>query len=252
MSNDRNSRSRKHQQEGSDISTLKNYFEAKFEELQNDIKQVLTQQNQFISEISELKKENTLKDAKITELESKVDQLEQYTRLENVIISNLPIKQSSFANTVKVGTQNESEIHDPTSVKKQVVTFMKSKGIEIEEADISACHPLGRKTPNRDIIVRCVSRQTKEHIMYKVKKERVLSQDEEIYISEHLTKKNMELAAIGRKLKKQQVIQHSWVRDGRIFIRTKGATTEEERIIIITDKNTYLDLGFKIDDLFKK
>ena len=65
MSNDRNSRSRKHQQEGSDISTLKNYFEAKFEELQNDIKQVLTQQNQFISEISELKKENTLKDAKI-------------------------------------------------------------------------------------------------------------------------------------------------------------------------------------------
>ena len=62
----------------------------------------------------------------------------------------------------------------------------------------------------------------------------------------------MELAAIGRKLKKQQVIQHSWVRDGRIFIRTKGATTEEERIIIITDKSTYLDLGFKIDDLFKK
>ena len=205
MSSERNSRSKKHDkqnhEEDSAILTLKKLFEARFDELQKDVQLVLTQQNRFLTEIEELKKENILKNSKISELEARVDQLEQYTRLENVVISNLPIKQSTFANTVKVGTESEKEIYDPSTVKTQVVTFMKNKGIEIEEADISACHPLGRKTPNKDIIVRCVSRQTKEHIMFKVKKERVLK-DEEIYISEHLTRKNMELAAIGRKLKK--------------------------------------------------
>ena len=85
--------------------------------------------------------------------------------------------------------------------------------------------------------------------MKKVKKEKAL-QNTNIYISEHLTTKNQELAAIGRRLKKKEQITASWVREGKVFVKTKGQRPEDEKTFVIKDKTTFNTLGLKIENLF--
>lgn len=220
--------------------------------LQKDVTKLLNQQGDFLAIIEKLEKENKQKDQHISDLELRIDNLEQYTRAENFIISNLEIKPSSYSDSIKRGTNNEITIEDDNSVENQVVDFLQKNGIAIEKSEISTCHQLGITTPKKpykDIIVRCVSRKSKAKVMYKVKKEKVLKTTN-VHINDHLTKKNNELAAIGRRLRKKEEITNTWVRDGRVFIRTKGRSPEEEKTIPIFEKKTYREHGFVIDNLF--
>ena len=68
-----------------------------------------------------------------------------------------------------------------------------------------------------------------------------------IFISEHLTTKNQELAAIGRRLKRKGKILSSWVRNGRVFIKIK----EEDRPVFIKDRQQFSELGLNIENVFK-
>ena len=194
------------------------------------------------------------KDSHILDLENKVEQLEQYTRTENLIISGLEVKQthSSYSSSVRSNTSRENEVkHDLESIEKQVIDFFEKQGLSISESEISACHPLGGKKPIKDIVLRFVSRKSKSKILTKVKKDGILKATN-VFVSEHLTKKNQELAAIGRHLKKSQAIVNTWVRDGKIFVRTKGKTPEEERTVLIKDKATFEELELDISNLFQK
>lgn len=240
-----------HEEESNDTAMKKS-----IDKLQNDVSQIL--QNQVTLEraltlIEEMKKELSEKDKHISELEDRVDHLEQYSRLENVIISNLKTKPTSFASSVKKGTPNDNDELDQKeeiSMEKQVVDFFEAHDIPISSNDIAACHPIGKK-PIKDIIVRCVSRKSKNTIMRKVKKDKVLN-GTDFYINEHLTSKNQELAATCRQLRKKKIISSTWVRDGKVHLKTKAETAEQERIYIIKRKQQLTDLGFDISNVFKK
>ena len=239
-----------------DISVIKKALER----LENNQTQILKQNDEFklsLKEIENLKKENLLlqeqnkiKDRKIAELDDRVEMLEQYTRSENIVVSGLSVKTtSSFSDSVKLNTEKETEVvHDTVSVEKQLVSFFNEKNIPIKSEDISVCHPIGKK-PVRDIVVRCVSRKTTNMILFKAKKEKCL-EGTDVYVSEHLTKNNLELAAIGRQLRFLKQISQTWVRGGKVFIRTKGKTAEDERTIFIKNKAAFQELGFEIDNIF--
>lgn len=53
-----------------------------------------------------------------------------------------------------------------------------------------------------------------------------------VFINEHLTKKNADIARIARQLRKQGNIQQTWVTNCKIFIKLNG-TPEEAKVLVV-------------------
>ena len=94
------------------------------------------------------------KDHKIKAPESRIDDLEQYSRIDDVIITGLVTTHQTYAratatkNTDNVNTDAEALQDELATLEDKVVKFFHSKGIDIEPNDISACRTLGTGTRN--------------------------------------------------------------------------------------------------------
>ncbi|XP_070411977.1 uncharacterized protein [Nothobranchius furzeri] len=170
----------------------------------------------LVGEIKELKHLNEDKDRRIISLEGYITELEQYTRMNVVIICGLEIKPWSYARAV---TQQEGEVHtdmDTNSLENKVTTFLTNKGIAISNTDIEACHPLPRKIKDAKpaINLRFTNGKFKNALLKQGKK----LKGTEMYVNKHLTKKNAEIARKARILKKLRKIQSTWTANCKIFI----------------------------------
>ncbi|KAJ0019925.1 hypothetical protein NQD34_007494 [Periophthalmus magnuspinnatus] len=108
-------------------------------------------------------KQNQEKDRRILELEKRVDDLEQYTHVNDVVITGIKIKPCSYARTVATDSEEPSE-QETHSVEQQVASYLHGRGVEMDLEDIEACHrlPTGNgRSPA--VIVRFVNRKTSSH-----------------------------------------------------------------------------------------
>ncbi|KAL7380709.1 hypothetical protein ABVT39_022653 [Epinephelus coioides] len=122
----------------------------------------------MIKEIKELKKPNEEKDTKIAQLESRLSDVEQYTRMNDVIVTGLPTRPPSFAAAVKSRVEGSvPSDQDVDSAEQQVVEFLQHKGISINKENIEACHPLPQKDKSKPatIIVRFANRKFKINLL---------------------------------------------------------------------------------------
>lgn len=89
---------------------------------------------------------------------------------------------------------------DVNSTEQQVVVFLQSKGIELNDDAIEACHPLPRRnaTDRPSIIMRFVSRKHKIALLKEGRKLKGTN----VYINEHLTNHNADIAKKARYLRK--------------------------------------------------
>lgn len=147
--------------------------------LNGSVNAVKAQQDQLLKllqeEVKQLRLQNTEKDRRIGELERRVDDLEQYTRINDVIITGIKIKPRSYARAVAGDNSSAGETseQEALSVEQQVTAFLESKGIEMDMNDIEACHPL----PTRNlrppaVIMRFINRKKKTALLkqgYKLK-----------------------------------------------------------------------------------
>ena len=172
----------------------------------------------FIDTIQELTKAvNELK----TELKSstqRCDDLEQYSRRNNIIISGIPV----------------SEV---TNTETQVVNMLNAySGELISHNDIDRCHRLQKsntkKSPGQrppDIIVKFISHKAKAAILSKEPMEKLRSDNNgredasKLYVREDLTKKRGTILYKARQLKKASLIKDAFSRDGAITIRMAPA-----------------------------
>ena len=124
----------------------------------------------------------------------------------------------------------EAPLEEQRTLEQQVLQFMKSKNIHLESQQISACHVLPRKdrTHPPAIIVRFVNRKHKVEILRQSKK----LKNTGVYINEHLTKKNAEIARNGCILRKQDKIHSTWTRTGKVFVRLNG-TPERAKVVVM-------------------
>lgn len=145
--------------------------------LSEEIATVSKQQKMIInlmSEIKELKKQNEEKDKKIASLECRVTDLEQYTRMNDIVVSGLETRPRSYARAVTAMAGGEPTDQDRDSVEQQVTAFFHSKGISISNTDIEACHPLHRKNQSGKpaIIIRFTNRKHKNALLRQGKSSR--------------------------------------------------------------------------------
>ena len=141
-----------------------------------EIREQLAIINQRLSELGDLKilvnslkEQNEAKDRKITHLQQCVEDLEQYTMQDDIIISGLKTKHKSYARaTVSFElTDRQNPPYDELdSLEEQVTTFLNDKmGITLSDTDVSICHTHPGKKDSPNIVVRLTSRRIKTRIL---------------------------------------------------------------------------------------
>ncbi|CAL9692200.1 unnamed protein product [Knipowitschia caucasica] len=206
--------------------------------MSGEISKVAQQQERLLAlltEVADLKKIIIAKDARICGLERRIDDLEQYTRMEDIIVSGLKTTHRSYARaTAADATQSgqDAPVQEQHTLERQIVAFLESRKISVAPESIAACHTL--PTKNKDakptIVMRFVNRKHKVDLLRQAK----MLKGTGVYLNEHLTKKNADIARHARNLRRQNKIQGTWTLNGQVKIKLNG-TPEEAKVVTIRE-----------------
>lgn len=172
------------------------------------LNETITQQNKEICELKE--REN--------KLARKLNDLERYSRRNNLIISGL--KTSSYAEAGAVGSTASTQ----ASIKAVQDLCNRAFNINLELSDIAAAHRLpNRETNNGPAIPRTIIQFSNPKIrndIYMAKRKLTESDGfKGIYISENLTELDNKLFSDARELKRKKLIKNTWTMNGQVYIK---------------------------------
>ena len=174
---------------------------------ESTLKHLFDQQTKSLTAtLSNMENEIDSHKSKICALESKVDQLEQYSRKNSIRIQGLP------------------EDTDEDTPKIIVQFFNEEMKTSITNIDLDNAHRLGRvneinRTSPRDIIVKFTSYLKKEELMQKRSSLKRNPKTSKIYINDDLTPTKAKIFHLTRLLQKEKKIVNTWNRDGVTFIK---------------------------------
>ena len=200
---------------------------------------VSTDKTELLTAIQNLTEQVKEKDQRIAYLEDKVNDLEQYQKKNNIIISgpaNLPSYSHVASNendsqiqqlggTIPIQEQNLPEKEE--AIRRQnFIKFAETKlQIHIKEEEILAIHDLHKRRDGTvPIIVKFMRSSTKQSIMINRKK----LKKSDIFINEHLTQRNMEIEKKARRMKKDGVIHSVWTWNGKVYIKETESSPKKE------------------------
>ena len=168
-----------------------------------------------------LRQENENLNTKLCEASNRIDLLETYTRVDNLIVKGIP---DTFAEVI-TGTDSGPDPASSDSTLRQVLSLCANNlRIDVDESDISITHrlPKGKKDKYHPIIVRFTSRRIRDNV-YRAKKNlrgQFKSADGGgVYINEHLTKAHDSIYSECRRLVKAKKIDTSWTWHGITYIK---------------------------------
>lgn len=181
----------------------------------DDQSKLIEEQNKKLDEclknISNLSQENVDLKAKIYKLETRLEEVEQYSRSNSVEIFGVP----------------EEKGEDVYEIVRKVGV---SLDMNITREQIDVCHRLGKPRESQrpaGIIVKFVRRDDKLSLIAKRKVKRNLSTQqlgfkqpaEPVYINESLSPERRKLYSAARAAKKSHNYTYLWTQNGRILMR---------------------------------
>ena len=95
--------------------------------------------------IQALQKENEMKDIRIKMLEDRIDDLEQYSKMDNLVISGLDVQYRTYARTGCNLSIDSYAIQEAGTLEENVLAFLNNHNIHVQKSDVSICHPLKSK-----------------------------------------------------------------------------------------------------------
>lgn len=181
----------------------------------DETKAINTELKALRQELGVLLKSNEALKKENKQLAQRVDELEQYSRL-----NNLELK----------GVKSVDNAHD----------VVKKLGEVIDEplcaADIDTCHKITtRVTGESNIIVRFVRRDKRQAVLAKARKRQITNEmlglpgSDRVYVNEHLTRANKQLLGATIARKKEMSWKFVWTIGGKIFAR-KNESSNAVRI----------------------
>lgn len=187
-------------------------YEALNEKVDENTKTIQEQTRNLESHIQNIDKilaENKYLKEKISSLESRLEEAEQYSRKNCIEIHGLPIKNNDVIGAViKVG---------------------KALGVDLNENMIDACHTLGNRSnaPGPPpIIAKLVRRIDAEKLLIQRRKKKDFStrhlglpDDSPIYVNESLSPARRRLLAKAREMRRQNNYKWLWVRGGKVLLK---------------------------------
>ena len=197
-----------------------------------ELPRISDQMNELKAEMRQMSKSNKEKDEIIEGLDRRVDELEQTTRMGDVVINGLEIKPRSYARAVDTAPGAEEPV-TVRSIEAQVTQFLISKDIQIDANNIAACYTIRRRDePTKPtVIVTFANRRHKTALLQQGRKLRGTN----VYMNDNLTKRNAEIARVARYLKKQKKIESTWSYNCKVFIKLNGTNTEGPKTLMVKD-----------------
>ena len=182
---------------------LRKIIKEEVSKLTQHIETLTTENKNLKEDLTAVKKENL-------SLKNELNNLEQYTRRENVRIFGVE--------------DNAWEDGKKSTVLALDILRNKMK-IDIKEEDVEVAHRVGKFKSDRKraIIVRFASRKTKEKVMTEKKK----LKGSGIFVNEDLTKRNADWFF---KVKRTEGVINAWTKNGETFVRN----TKSNEIVKIT------------------
>lgn len=185
--------------------------------------------------IKQLETHNAELKTKLLNYEIQLDQLETYTKQDNLLIHGIPAQYAEAAATSGDGSTGEStSVKENSATTEQIfLNFCANRlGVVVQPEDISACHRL-RKLPGSKhppIIIRFTNRKARSAVLAARRRlqppsdKGTSSITERIYINEHLTKLTSRLFADARKMVKSGRINQTWTYNGRVTVKLRDNT----------------------------
>lgn len=176
----------------------------------------------YVKEVDSLKSDNVALKMKVLSLESRLEDMENYSRRNCIEIQGVP----------------EERDEDVLDVIKKVGNALDTN---ITEDMVDACHRLGRRTDEkkpRGIIVKFVRRMDKEQLMKKRQQRKRdfstrhlgLPSDTPVYLNDSLSPARRRLLGLVRQKRKDNGFKYLWLRNGSILLRKEeGAPVVEIR-----------------------
>lgn len=231
----------------SDIHTLSSKIDnlnTRFEGLESrfchleDRVTVIEEKNKTVT--SKLQHDLAAANAEIAALQWDKERSEQFSRLNNMEISGVPVTSG----------ENLHTILNLVCVKV---------GISLDQRDVDRVHRVrrfesvsdnaaGRQEPSRHpaIIVRFTRRICKDRVLAAMRARRILTtadlglpgSSSNIYLGDHLTPASKLLLRRARELKNELAYQYLWIRDGKIMMRK----SDKSKVILISKTEDFTKL----------
>ena len=201
--------------------TIDKCLTERLEVVSKTIKDVQQNNNKLQGQVQVLEKTNTELRQQTTRLTERLEALESYSKLDNLIIKGLPEK--SYAERGSLSAESSDVIvESQASVMSTVLTFCKDTlHVPVMESDVSTAHRMkaGPKDKIRPIIVRFTSRRVRDAI-FRARKALKDQPGSKVYVSEHLTRTASSLFYDARKLHRERKIHSTWTQNGTVFVKT--------------------------------
>jgi hypothetical protein len=188
-----------------------------------DLKQQLTAKDEIITRVRD---DNIRLRSELMTVNSRINDLETYNRIDNLIIKGIP--ESSYSEAATPDAQDHGESSDATMAT--VLNLCDNVlQVKISPEDVSVTHrlPKGPKDKYRPIIVRFVNRRARDRVYAtrrSLRKSNKTDESSPIYINEHLTKHNGRLAALCRRLLKDRKIVSTWTYQGVVYLKVNDTS----------------------------
>jgi len=146
--------------------------------------------------ISELQDNMKLLTTENTVLHSRMDALEVYMRVDNLVIKGLPETYTEAAQPPSATESESATVQNGNTTIASVVQFCNTQlNIEVSPIDISIAHrmPKGQSDDTRPIMVHFATRQIRDTVYVHVARKALRQSRCHIYVNEHLTKSNESL-----------------------------------------------------------
>ena len=217
--------------EMSELRSAYENLERCIDNLKTDLNQKLTsmnkEMNKKLAEIGNLRQENLELKAKVRVQERRIDDIDQYSRRQNILFDSIPEKAS----------ENTTEL---------VMGQCQKLGITLQRSDIQVTHRLGRPKGDkpRPIIARFTSVGQARQIMQTTKQQFKRDQlatgagprnQQKVHTREHLTDFRAKLLQRCITLKKADTIQSCWVYNFQVY--AKRLKTDQKGVLIACESD---------------
>ena len=217
-------------------SSIEAALDKKIDSLGATLRALKTENVHLSEQCKALSLENGQLKQQLSTCSQRVDDLERYTRSDNLIIRGLPENSAAEIASAAPSLNDGATLRESyASVEKSVIAFCKdSLKIDVSPSDISTAHRIkgGTKDTTRPVIVRFTNRKVR-NLVYGSKK-LLKGATSQVYISEHLTKTDSDLFFEARRLLREKKIFAAWTMNGLVHVRfspdpTSRATTVHSR-----------------------
>ena len=209
-------------------------FVQRLENLTAQVRELKADNTRFNTQLESVANENVRLKKLLDESNRRLDDLDSYSRCDNLIIRGLPERtaseRASDAPALNDGAPSLRENFE--AVESTVLEFFNNKlGVRVGPQDISVAHRL--KATERDkvrpVIMRFLSRKVRNAV-YRAKKQ-LRDTNQGVYISEHLTKTASDFFFSARKLLKEKKIFGTWTQNGQVYVKFAPEPNAKGKII---------------------